>query len=478
MFLLLVSLAAADLPVHCLRHQVAGQWTFFMSEASPTRGKCGHTTPDSKDAQPTVDMNTYPNQLEVRLDQPSSAMAGSDTGSWTMVYDEGFEVTVGMKNFFAFNMFDGSEEADGEVRHYKSDCTKTQVGWYRDGQQFGCFVAQRKAGLSLARSEDEPSVYTPWEPSLLQEHVYSLEEHAKKVAQINSKQSGWKAAVYPHLLNKTHAQLNRMAGIRRGTPQRHTVHPSFLQRTARVRIENMPTDFDWHNKDGKNYVPSVVNQGSCGSCYAISAMTMLTARKRIMEDDPASEPFSTQVPLYCGEYTQGCDGGYPELVAKWGHDVALLPESCGRYDTADGVCRVSCDSSQVQYKVQDYGYVGGFYGGSKEANIMEEIYSRGPVAIAIEPKDDFMYYNSGVYEHSGVEFDEWTRVDHAVTMTGWGEEDGKKYWRVQNSWGPEWGEGGSFRIRRGVDESAVEAQVVFATLEKSHDGAGLAAYTA
>ena len=42
--------------------------------------------------------------------------------------------------------------------------------------------------------------------------------------------------------------------------------------------------------------------------------------------------------------------------------------------------------------MQEYVYVGGFYGASKEANIMEEIYERGPVAIAIEPQDDFMTF--------------------------------------------------------------------------------------
>jgi len=475
MFFVLASLAAADLPVHCLRHQVAGEWTFFLSEPTRSRTKCGHQSPDAASAQPGIDQSSFPNQLQVQLNQPSSAMAGSEFGSWTMVYDEGFEVSLGLKTFFAFNQFDGGEEADGNVGHYKSDCTKTQVGWYRDGEQFGCFIGQKKTSSALLSENNVDRLFG--EPlGLLQEHVYTLEEHQQKVNKINAQKKGWTATVYPHLLNKTHAELNQMSGIRRGSVHKEPLHPSFLQRSAKARIEAMPSDFDWHNKDGKNYVPDVVNQGSCGSCYAISATTMLTARKRILEDDPSSEAFSTQIPLYCGEYTQGCDGGYPELVAKWGKDVGLMPESCGRYDTSDGTCRVSCDASAMQYKVQEYGYVGGFYGASREANIMEEIYRRGPVAIAIEPQDDFMYYNSGIYEHSGVQFDEWTRVDHAVLMTGWGEEDGKKYWRVQNSWGPQWGEGGSFRIRRGVDESAVEAQVVYATLEKSDDGSNFAAY--
>jgi cathepsin C len=50
----------------------------------------------------------------------------------------------------------------------------------------------------------------------------------------------------------------------------------------------------------------------------------------------------------------------------------------------------------------------------------------------------------------------WEKVDHSVLITGWGEEDGEKYWKVLNSWGTRWGEDGYFRIKRGTDECAIE----------------------
>ena len=37
----------------------------------------------------------------------------------------------------------------------------------------------------------------------------------------------------------------------------------------------------------------------------------------------------------------------------------------------------------------------------------------------------------------------------AVRVLGWGQEAGERFWRVANSWGREWGEEGTFRIRRG-----------------------------
>jgi cathepsin X len=48
-------------------------------------------------------------------------------------------------------------------------------------------------------------------------------------------------------------------------------------------------------------------------------------------------------------------------------------------------------------------------------------------------------------------------VVHAVSIVGYGEEDGQKYWKVRNSWGEHWGEDGFFRVCRGTNNIAVES---------------------
>jgi len=49
-------------------------------------------------------------------------------------------------------------------------------------------------------------------------------------------------------------------------------------------------------------------------------------------------------------------------------------------------------------------------------------------------------------------------ITHSVLLVGYGEEEnGDKWWKIQNSWGPGWGEGGYFRIMRGQNEIGVES---------------------
>jgi cathepsin C len=98
--------------------------------------------------------------------------------------------------------------------------------------------------------------------------------------------------------------------------------------------------------------------------------------------------------------------------------------------------------------------------------MMEEVYNNGPVVVSFEPDYNFMMYKNGIYHsitdetwiNSGMPKPEWEKVDHSVLLVGWGEENtGEKYWIIQNTWGPAWGEEGFFRMKRGSDEFGIES---------------------
>jgi len=94
--------------------------------------------------------------------------------------------------------------------------------------------------------------------------------------------------------------------------------------------------------------------------------------------------------------------------------------------------------------------------------MMRDLYTNGPLSIAIALKSDLFTYKSGVYKAGkGVDCG-----GHAVNLFGWGVENGVKYWLVQNEWNSGWGDQGYVKVLRGVNEIGIESDA----------SAGLAAF--
>lgn len=105
-----------------------------------------------------------------------------------------------------------------------------------------------------------------------------------------------------------------------------------------------------------------------------------------------------------------------------------------------------------QYDVDQYGSVSG------ETDIMNELHANGPLACSMATTDAFHEYKGGIfYDDTGD-----LEVSHEVSIVGYGEQNGVKFWRVRNSWGAYWGESGFFRIVRGQNNLAIESDCSWA----------------
>lgn len=203
----------------------------------------------------------------------------------------------------------------------------------------------------------------------------------------------------------------------------------------------LPSRFDWRNNNG-NWVTNVKNQGRCGSCWDFSATSQVEAWWQIFYADADTNiDLSEQFILSCGD-AGSCNGGLVELALDFYQTSGVPLESCMPYQANDNIgCSEACDDwADHAVTIPGWGYV------TLDEPIVENIKQavmRHPVSASYTVYEDFQAYAGGVYEHV------WGNVvgGHAVLIVGW--DDAEQCWIVKNSWGPNWGEDGYFRIKWG-----------------------------
>jgi cathepsin C len=436
-----LSSVRADTPANCTYEDIVGSWTFQLSAGNKHR--------DVNCNQTFATVNT----VKINLVYPDVAVDEfNNVGVWTLIYNQGFEVVIHGRKYFGFSRYVGQV----------SYCDTITGGWSHDvlGHDWACYNGKRSAPAVKINSEFGQ------DNSLRVGHEINSEE---MVAAINSAQSSWKAAVYPHFEGLTDEDFINMAGGRGSVIQSHP-KAAPLTNKQRKLMGSLPESFDWRNVNGENFVSPVRDQGGCGSCYAFGALGMDEARIRILTNNTQKPVFSTQDIVECSPYSQGCSGGFPFLIGgKYAEDYGLVLEECNPYTGEDGSCHTN--TSCPRHYFTKYGYVGGYYGATNEAVMLQALYEGGPLAVGFFVYPDFSSYKSGIYHHvptitGGLNrFNPFEITNHAVLLVGWGVDanTGEKYWIVKNSWGEGWGISGYFWIRRGNDECGFESLAVEST---------------
>ncbi|MDD4005300.1 MAG: C1 family peptidase [Elusimicrobiaceae bacterium] len=195
----------------------------------------------------------------------------------------------------------------------------------------------------------------------------------------------------------------------------------------------LPESLDWRANNG-DFVTGVRNQGQCGSCWAFAMTGALESYALRAKNTPNRDlDLSEQVMVSCSG-AGSCKGG--RLNADYLTTTGLPPESYYPYTQTDGSCsNVKPGWEKETNKIGSWGSV------SKSVEELKAALNQfGPVPTAFMVYRDFMSYKSGVYSYTSGEL----MGGHGVLLVGY--NDAEKYFIVKNSWGPNWGENGFFKI--------------------------------
>jgi len=128
-------------------------------------------------------------------------------------------------------------------------------------------------------------------------------------------------------------------------------------------------------------------------------------------------------------------------------------ESDYKYTARDGKCH------STDYKSQ--GTVASWKMLSRdEKEIAATLAETGPLSAAVNASW-FQMYMGGIMNPY---ICNPKKLDHGIALVGYGEESGKPYWIIKNSWNSSWGEKGYCRLHRGSGKCGINTNVCTATL--------------
>ncbi|EYU37835.1 hypothetical protein ABFS82_02G019700 [Erythranthe guttata] len=236
--------------------------------------------------------------------------------------------------------------------------------------------------------------------------------------------------------------------------------PSDAHKAPILPTNDLPADFDWRDRGA---VTAVKNQGSCGSCWSFSTTGALEGANFLATGN--LESLSEQQLVDCDHECDpeekdscdsGCNGGLMNSAFEYTLKAGgLMREADYPYTGTDrGTCKF--EKTKIAAKVANFSVVS-----LDEDQIAANLVKNGPLAVAINAAY-MQTYMKGV----SCPYICTKRLDHGVLLVGYGETGyspirmkEKPYWIIKNSWGPNWGEDGYYKICRGRNICGVDSMV-------------------
>mmetsp|Transcript_244 Transcript_244/g.236 ORF Transcript_244/g.236 Transcript_244/m.236 type:complete len:384 (+) Transcript_244:3-1154(+) len=224
-------------------------------------------------------------------------------------------------------------------------------------------------------------------------------------------------------------------------PKKEFTLESLFERKETVVAEDFK-DFNWAD-EGK--VHSVKNQGSCGSCWAFSAIGAIESGVAITKGLDTVPDLSEQQLVDCTRDlgNEGCNGGWMDYGFQYAETTKVCSEKEYAYHAKDESCKI--DSGDVECAegvlIKDFVDV---EVNSKAA--LKAALDNHPVSVAVDATI-WQFYFGGI-----IRFLCSHNLNHGVLATGYGHGGSKllkstDYWVIKNSWGPSWGLKGYVHVK-------------------------------
>jgi hypothetical protein len=209
---------------------------------------------------------------------------------------------------------------------------------------------------------------------------------------------------------------------------------------------------DWRNRKGKNYVSSVKNQASCGSC--VSFCTVSVTESMALIEKNVTFDLSEADQHFCSSHGAGCGGWNDAAAFAQIKSRGVCDEACFPYASAfpnndanyyyshseppHPTCKLCADRSARAVKITDIHNMG-----ADQVQIKNYLTNTGPVSCSLAIYTDFFNYSTGVYHHVTGKLEGY----HCMMVVGYSEPE--QCWICKNSWSTSWGMGGYIKIGYG-----------------------------
>ncbi|KAF0692320.1 Aste57867_16595 [Aphanomyces stellatus] len=201
-----------------------------------------------------------------------------------------------------------------------------------------------------------------------------------------------------------------------------------------VLAPTTPSTIDWSTNKCN---PPVQSQGQCGSCWAFSTVGTVAFAHCLATGLMLN--LSAQQLVSCDTLNGGCAGGSPKTAIDYMRQSGICsaddyPYTSGTTSAA-GQCNASCTKTKLAIGPVTAVTSAG------ESSLLAALQWQ-PVTVVVEAGNPvWRNYKSGVVTQCP-----GNASDHAVVAVGAGVD----YWKIKNSWGTQWGDGGYIYLQRSV----------------------------